>query len=96
MQTPYNTGASKHFAATTFETKKASKQVNHQDTLFTILCSVSAEEFDLFLLYIPQCHKHNAVSLSFKGPSVTGSGGKRSNIHFQDTEWKNLNEIWWK
>lgn len=68
--------ASKHFAATTFETKKASKQVNRQDTLFTILCSVSVEEFDLFLLYIPQCHKHNAVSLSFKGPSVTGSGGK--------------------
>lgn len=76
MQTLYNSGASKHCVATTFQTKKASKQVNRQDTLFTISCSVSAEEFDLFLLYIPQCHKHSAVSLSFKGPSVTGSGGK--------------------
>lgn len=76
MQTLFNSGASKHCAATTFETKKASKQVNRQDTLFTISCSLSAEEFDLFLLYIPQCHKHSAVSLCFKGPSVTGSEGK--------------------
>ena len=60
----------------TFETKRPSKQVNRQDTVFTISCSPSAEEFDLFLLYIPQCHKHNAVSRSFKGPPVTGSGGK--------------------
>lgn len=72
------------FVVRTFGTKRVSKQVKKcQDTVFTISCSPStAPGFDLSLLYIPQCHKHNAPSRSFKGPSVTGSGGKRSNIHF--------------
>lgn len=72
------------FVVRTFETKRVSKQVKKcQDTMFTISCSPSATSgFDLSLLYILQCHKHNALSRSFKGPSVTGSGGERSNIHF--------------
>lgn len=80
------------FVVRTFETKRASKQVNRQDTVFTISCSPSAEEFDLFLLYILQCHKHNAVSRSFKGPSVTGLGGK-DQIFISKTQNGNLNEI---
>lgn len=83
------------FVVRTFETKRVSKQVNHQDTVFTFSCSLCAEEFDLFLLYIPQCHKHNAVSPSFKGPSVTGSGGK-DQIFISKTQSGNLNEIQWK
>lgn len=76
--------------------KRDSKQVNQPAGLFTFRCSsCSAEKFDLFLLYIPQCHKHNAVSRSFKGPSVTGSGGE-DQIFISQTQNGNLNEIQWK
>lgn len=92
MQTQYNavapTPPSKHSAATTFETKKASKQVNRQDTLFTILSSVSAEQFDLFPPVYPAVSQTQCSVSELQRPIGDRFRGKRSNIHFEDTEWK--------
>ena len=80
-QTLYNTVAPKHLRSGRLKQREPSKQVNRQDTVFTISCSLSAEEFDLFSPVYPAVSQTQCGVSQLQRPIGDRFGGKRSNIH---------------